>query len=679
MFTKRLGLFLMLLCLSVMAWGQSVFDMPRLFPQHRLYLAQFVQAVKQGNLLNAEVAARSAAKIFPKDANWHYNVACVCARDNRATEALEWLGTAIELGFTDSKKIEADGDLVSLHKDIRFQQLLKRAQELAAHPTKMDALHEATPSAVTIGTDAVVTEANTQWDWDPISGGYMLTKFALREGASPLSAYQGPYAELLAPWIAEGSAAGNRGELYVNRDEDRTTVRYQAFSGLTPVIYSDDAIAKGVHLGAENGLFAGEIAALPTVGNSVLPITKMPYWRSIPRMFSTEPTMNAIAFRLTMANQLYLYDVTLDYNRTFKGDLLVSNSPQLFSTTDLTSEKPDPVQAQSRLTELVLATLAAMPKETKVEMYRRNLLVPTLQRLFRQHLEGSPDYLSAAAHPVAFDPERIDAEALLRAAHNLKKGDLPPFFQLVARQETMPRQYVDYFDVFPSEGSSDTPMCITRILRGMNETRKITIEAARPTEPDLTFKWFVVSGEAHKIKLTPLTSNGALMTLEVKHHAPFTGTEGMLTRRVDIACIAVRPDGSASAPSFVSFRSLGNERRTYDAQGRIVKVDYTQTPETFVYEDPALSASKNWSDTYHYDAAGNCTGWTRTRADKVVHEFTAQGLRIVERSADGTPSKVVKVAYQSVYVPNSNGMTAPATELIYSDAGEPISVTTSNP
>ncbi len=674
MLRLRFCALLTFLCLSLTAVGQSVFDMPRLFPQHRAYLARFLRAVQQNDLLAAEVAARSAAKIFPDDANWHYNVACVCAKDGRATEALEWLETAISLGFTSVDQILADGDLKSLHDDERFAALLEKAKELSANPQKMAALREAGWTDVAMGSEAEVSAANTEWNWDPIAGGYMLTKFILRspEGASP-TPYAGPYAELIAPWIAEGSASGNSGELYVNRDEDRACVDYATkFPELTPVVYSEEAIQKGAHLGAANGLFSGAANALPTIGHSVLPIRKMPYWRSIQRMYATEPTQNAIAFRLAMANQLYLYDATIDYRNAFKGDLLVSNTPQFFSTTDKNTEAPNPALAQVQMTELVLATLAAMPRETKAEMYRRNLLVPTLQRLFRQHLKGAPDYFSPSAHPTAFDPAQIDGEALIRAAHALKKADLPPFFQLVARQETMPRQYIDYFDVFPSEGLADTPMCITRIIRGTAQTRKITVEAALPSEAGLTYRWFVVNGNPSKITLKPLTPDGSLMTLEVDHHAPYTTHDGMLTRRVDVACVAVRPDGTASAPAFVSFRSLGNERRTYDAQGRIEKMDYTQP----LYEDLAISAAKNWVDTYHYDAQGACTGWTRTRPDSdEVHTFDAQGRRVLERDASGRPTKVVNVSYLSRYAANSDGVSTPATELVYSDAGEPFTVT----
>ncbi len=671
---RRGLLTLITLFLTAPIWGQSVFDLPRLFPQHRMYLSQFISAVQKNDLFAAEVAARSAVKLFPKDANWNYNVACICAKDKRAGEALEWLGKAIELGFTNADQMLKDQDLKSLQSSERFKALLTKARELASHPPTNPTLSAALVSQVTMGQTAEVSTQNTQWDWNPRTGGYLQSLFQplLPEGkARP---YTGPYAELIQPWIEEGSAAGNAGDFYVNRDEDRTAVRYEAFPYLTPVLYSEEAVALGTHLGAANGLFLNGFTSIPTVGNSVLTMRQgSPFWRSIPRMYAIDAAQNAVALRLALSNQLYLYDVTPDYHKSFKGDLLISNTPYFIMTTDGTSEKANPVLAQQEMTELVLAVLAAMAPETKKVMLQRGLLIQTMQRLLRQHLKGSPDYFTAAAHPIAFDPATIDGEALIRAAHQLRPEALPPTFHIITRQESMPKQMVDYFDLFPSEGIADTPMCITRIHRGMNQTRTLTVEAAA-TEPGITFKWFLTSGDAQKVRIRPLTTRGTLVTLEVDYHGSFED-DGMPMRRVDIACVAVRADGTLSAPAFVSIRNLGNERRTYNEAGKIASVDYTVPKSGYVYEDPALSAFKNWTDTYHYDAQGKMSGWTRTRPDNTTEDFDSQGRKILERNDAGQPTRVQKVNYLPRTLPDSNGITAPFVELIQTDAGEPFHVT----
>ncbi len=670
----KCGLVSVVLLLASLSWGQSIFDMPRLFPQHRMYLSQFITAAQKNDLFAAEVAARSAVKLFPKDANWNYNVACVCAKDKRAGEALEWLEKAIDLGFTNTEQILADGDLKSLHTSDRFKALIEKAKELAANPPTNPTLSSALISKVTMGQTAEVTTKNTQWDWHPQSGGYMQSLFQPLKPEGDTPAYTGPYADIIQPWIEEGSAAGNAGDFYVNRDEDRTQVRYEAFPYLTPVLYSEEAVSVGTHLGAANGLFLNGFTSIPTVGNSALTMRQgSPFWRSIPRMYAIDAAQNAVALRLAISNQLYLYDVTPDYHAAFKGDLLISNTPQFIMTADTTSEKSNPIEAQQQMTELVLAALAAMEPETKQIMMQKGLMVQTMQRLLRQHLKSEPGYLTAAAHPIAFDPAQIDGEALVRAAHTLRPVDLPPTFHIITRQETMPKQMVDYFDLFPSEGIADTPMCITRVHRGMNKTRKLTVEAAS-AEPGIVFKWFLVSGEAEKVRIQPLTKTGTLVTLEVDHHGLFK-RNGMPTRRVDIACVAVRKDGTVSAPAFVSIRNLGHERRSYHINGKIAEVDYTVPEAGYIYEDPALSAFKNWKDTYHYDAQGKLTGWTRTRPEGTSEDFDALGRKILERNEAGQPTRVQKVNYLPRTLPESNGITAPFVELIQTDSGEPFQVT----
>lgn len=653
---------------AVVAGAQSVFDMPRLFPQHRRTLARFMGAAQRGDLTEAEAAARAGAKLFPRDANWHYNVACACARAGRPEEALEWLKRAIELGFTNRRQLEGDADLASLRNLPAFKGLLARADELAANPPQNPTLSRAFAASVVAGSEAVVDAANTQWDWNPVSGGFMTTLLRVVPAEGAKAEYAGPYAELVRPMSDPQAYAG---VLYVNRDEDACAVRFERFPQLTPVVYSEEAQRPGTHRGPANGLFSTGLAALPVVGNSSLAAGRPPFWRSLPRAIATDAASAAVAFRLALANQLYVYDATPDLNRRFKGDLLTSNNPSLVLSADLTREKPEPKTAQRDLTELILAGLGVMRPETRQEMLRRGLLVPTVQRLLRQSLKGKPDYLSAAAHPTAFDPAAIDGEAFLRQAHALTPAGLPPFFQLAVRQETMPRQYIDYFDAVGSEGIADTPVSVTRVLRGVGKTRRMTLSAAAPNEPGLTFKWFVVNGDPGRVRVRPLTSDGALVTLEADWQGVYTA-EGMPMRRVDVACVALRPDGTASAPAFVSLRALASERRAYDVKGRVESVDYTAPEGGFVYEDPLLTAFKNWSDHYLYDAEGRSLGWVRKRKGEPDQRFDARGRRVLETHPDGSPKTLTEVSYFPRVAPGGDGLAAPAVELLQADRGAPF-------
>lgn len=652
------------LAFAGVAGAQSVFDMPRLFPRHLFYLQQFIGAAQRDDLFAAETAARAAAKLFPNDANWHYNVACVCARDNRTEEALDLLAKAVELGFTDTRKLRSDSDLATLWGLPRFSEIEARAKTLAANPPRNATLSAAIVREVPAGEEAIVDAADTQWEWDPARGGFMTTLLRPRmDAAIQDKAYAGPCPDLVGPWMKANPTA-YEGVLYVNRDEDRGAARYEAFPGLTPVVYGEDAVRAGAHQGEANGIFSTGVRPLMTVGNSILAMAATPFWRTLPRKIATTPNAIGLAARLAAANQLYVYDVTLDYTRE-TGDLLVGNNTAFIPSTDLTNEKPNAAEAQRELTELILAAFAAFTPETKEAIERNGLLVPTIQRLLRQSQKGAPDYFSAAAHPTAFDPKRIDKEAFLKAAHALTPATLPPPLALSVRMERAPLVGVEFFDAVGSEALADTPQCITRVFRGTARWRSLTVAAQAP---GCSFRWFIVGGDPEKIRIKPLTSDGALTTLEVAWHAPYT-RDGRPSRRVDLACVAVRPDGTVSAPAFVSFRFLANERRFYEGD-RLVSVDYTAPESRFVYEDPLLTTFKNWRDDYRYDADGTLLGWERHRPGKTeVDHFDARGRRVTESNPDGTPKTVVPVRYFPRQIQGADGLSAPVLELLQMDNG----------
>jgi eukaryotic-like serine/threonine-protein kinase len=64
--------------------------------------------------------------------NAWYNFACGAALVGRRDDALSHLDKAIEHGYTDAGKIEAEEDLKSLHGDSRFEALVARARENAS-------------------------------------------------------------------------------------------------------------------------------------------------------------------------------------------------------------------------------------------------------------------------------------------------------------------------------------------------------------------------------------------------------------------------------------------------------------------------------------------------------------------------------------------------------------------
>ncbi len=66
------------------------------------------------------------SRLRPNDPTVHYNLACSFALTGRRDEALKALEYAITLGYTDLDFMLTDADLVSLHDEERFAELIGR-------------------------------------------------------------------------------------------------------------------------------------------------------------------------------------------------------------------------------------------------------------------------------------------------------------------------------------------------------------------------------------------------------------------------------------------------------------------------------------------------------------------------------------------------------------------------
>ncbi len=670
---KRLFLFFtMAVMCNSMGFAQSVFDMPQLFPKHLSTLQTFIQTVQRKDFLAAEKAALEGVKLFPNDANWHYNVACIYVYQQRYKEAMEWLTLAVDRGYYHVNQMRKDPDLAPLRegKETKeaFLALVRRVEEIATKPQQNATLQRACVEPVKTGDEFSVTPKNTQWEWDPQQGGFMTTLVRLLP-REEVPAYTGPYADIVAPWSKEAlEKEGIRAHynlLYVNRDEDLSQPNVNGNPFVNLVVYGNEAMKSKAHIGPANGRFSSGLIDIPVIGSSTTFFQKLPFWRSVPRFIATNGPMTALAYRLAFSNQLYIYDATADISMKFRGDILTAMQPFYMVTADTTlppfNGPLNGVKAQEEIVELAFAAVEAMRPETRNAMFKSKRFVWTMQRLFREAQRDAKGILDPKAHPVAFNLAQIDAKQLLERAHAMTPEMLPPMFAIRMRREDRPIQYVDYFDPTNSELYADTSMSISRIVRGRDYTRTMTIEAMG--EAGLRYHWFVVNGLEDKIRIKPLTSDGSITTIEVDWHGVYSTPNGTSIRRVDIACVATRADGVSSAPAFVSLRYLANEQRTYK-DGVLTAIDYTPSANGFVYEDPAITTHKNWKDIFNYDGNGRCLGWTRYAPMKAPETFTEQGLRLI--GADDTHASHIAepVIYQPRINPRSDGLSAPAIELL---------------
>jgi hypothetical protein len=168
----------------------------------------------------------------------------------------------------------------------------------------------------------------------------------------------------------------------------------------------------------------------------------------------------------------------------------------------------------------------------------------------------------------------------------------------------------------------------------------------------LQFHWVVLRGDENKIHIRKLNAEGSQAELLVGYHErrPIAPGSPRESNRVDIG-VFVHNGVYFSAPAFVCFYTLDNEKRVYDEKHRIQVVDYTDPAVRDNYVDPLLDFRKDWRDEYRYADDGTPSGWTRIRGEK-REEFTAAGQLIVEKEAPGRPAKTVAVRYVSARGPD---------------------------
>lgn len=631
----------------------NVFEMPVVYPRHRQLQQQMILSVRAGRIDEMERICREGVALLPEDPTWQYNLACALAYRADKSEALAALERAIELGFRDVKVIREDKDLKSLAALPAFGALMKKAETLAGQPAGGMA---AAPLTVFMGLPAEIQAGNTVWDFE---AGVFKALFALRQPemkkiSAYAEAYHGPAAELVRGWMAEETAAGNFGDLYVNRDDGHSRMAVTNFPGLTPVTYGAAAREQKAHLSLPNTLFD-----YPVIGNCSMSMTTGPFWRSLPRAIVTDPFQPLAAFRFYTANQCWFYPEHRDHDPEM-GDLYPANTPYyVVSQGSSYSDKP--------FMEAFAAAMAALRPETKRVLVTHKALAPMLQMIFRvtqKTVKKPEDYLTGAAHPVVFDAANLDAGAMVRMAQALTPEQLPPLVVLRTLKDAQVEMGRDFFDLRP-EGLFDTPFAIARVVRGVARERRMTLEALVSSgRKDVTFQWVVLQGDAEKVTFRPLTPNASQVEVSVAYHGIYRplGADGspaaLTSSRVDIGCF-VKAGDYYSPPSFVSFCYLPNEVRAYRDDGQILSMDYTN--ESPRYADPALTVQKGWKDLYEYDDAGRPTGWYRKRGTQ-TERFTHAGHKVLETDRLNRPVKACEVQY----LPRQTGEGMPPT-LTYVD------------
>lgn len=398
-------------------------------------------------------------------------------------------------------------------------------------------------------------------------------KITVRERA--ITTDGGEVGKLLKKWHAEGTAAGNTGDFYDNRDRDHSALNRGLYPQLDEVMYTPEERKV-------NRDWAAQFVLMPqvTFGNSSTsaPVTG---GGSNVRFYYTQPRGLSFLYQEYRGNNIYIYPAHHDHHpghngKPFYGDVYPVNSPYLLTSQGSSGSDQPFMRA-------VPFTLAAFHPDVKKKLIETNLLMPTVQMILRytnKHLTDPKEYLTGKAHPPVFEGSWVNDLKMIQMAHDMKVDSIPPMIQLKVVEEDKPESGRDYFEPGAlTELLGDTPAAIGRVVRGGSYVRRMIVSAEESFDANkqpLKYHWVVLRGDAERIQIKPRNEAGSVVEILVPYHdrSAVAGHHLKIeSNRVDIGAF-VHNGTYYSAPGFVCFHTLDNEARTYDDRGRLLEIGY---------------------------------------------------------------------------------------------------------
>lgn len=447
---------------------------------------------------------------------------------------------------------------------------------------------------------------------------------------------------LVNKWFNEGTAAGNVGDWYDNRDRGHSSLYMNQYHQLKKVGYTIQELKERFDWGTAN-----RVLFRITVGNSSTSANPRTAGSNA-RCYYVNPFGVRFLYLQYTNSNLFVYPEHRDYDpghgQGGYGDLYPLNTPYCIISQGSSGSD------RSFLRSCVY-TLAAFRPEVKTYLDRTRLLIPTVQMIFRssnKQVKSEQDYLTAKAHPTVFSGRDIDAVKMVTKAHDMTLDVLPPMVQIKVTDEKLPEQGVHYFDPGDSEKLIDTPCAVGRVFRGYSRTRTISVDASHSYDLNgkpLTYHWKLLQGDRKKATITT-KDNGRQADITVAYHPRFkiNGDSRMETNRVDIG-VFVHNGMYYSAPAFISFFFLDNELRTYGPDGKIVDIYYDAGDTTIGYPGPVYtSLVGNRYDIYDWDALFDAVlSIEETCASKLLKkQFTPGQKEIIKKAAEAFKACTLK-------------------------------------
>ncbi len=401
----------------------------------------------------------------------------------------------------------------------------------------------------------------------------------------PITTAGGDVGDKLRKWWKEGTAAGNVGDWYDNRDRGHSDLNTAPYPQLQRIVYTPEELKTSRD-------WAAQVITKPqvTFGNSSTSAGIL-QGGSNPRHYYVSPRGLAFLYHHYTHNNVYIYPEHRDHDPGHNGrndgygDVYPTNTPYLITSQGSSGSDQPFMQA-------IPFTLAAFRPEVKKKLTEEGLLMPTLQMILRRtnkHLKDPSEYLTGKAHPTVFEGSWVDAGKMVDLAHEIRADNIPPMVQLKVVEEDAAVLGQDFFEPFGSEKLADTPAVIARIFRGSNGKRRLVVSAEGSYDLNkrpLTFTWKVLRGDPAAIQIKPKNQAGSVVELVVPfpERRPVTPGSPLESNRIDIG-VFVHNGVYYSAPAFITFFSFDSEARTYDEKGRVLEIGYGMGEATCMVAD----------------------------------------------------------------------------------------------
>ncbi|HBC87657.1 MAG TPA: hypothetical protein DCZ94_11930 [Lentisphaeria bacterium] len=438
---------------------------------------------------------------------------------------------------------------------------------------------------------------------------------------------------LLNQWFAEGTAAGNKGDCYDNRDREHSAIKRSQFPQLRNFEYTKEQTAKN----EDYALFLG-VRSDVTFGNSST--SSAPEKGGCnPRHAMMQPMGMSKLCTQYRGSNLYMYPAHHDYlpghnGQGMYGDLLPLNSPYvLISKGSSGSDIP--------FLNAMIHTAAAFDPKVKEILVKHGLLMPTLQAIMRAsntQVVKPEDYFTGKAHPIVFRGDQLNELKMVKAAHAMTPEQILPLAMVRVVDEDMMKPGVNAPEGMPSERFCETPAVVGRIFRRWDRAMRMKVSAAESFDymnRPLQFRWVLLQGNLELVRIEPSKDGSeALLTIAWHDRFPVEAGSSIDTNRVDIGVFASTGEGW-SAPAFISVCCPDNELRTYDEKNRLVDIHYSAGDTRIGYETDVLLPGEGIAP-YHVRDWPALLEMVDGKGEGMVREMLQKSLKDDARTASAS-------------------------------------------